>query len=164
MTKININKLLIYVLLLGYSSVMYTGFWSWRNIKWHGTLQHLNYIKLLENFSFSASTNHYMCKPRDSHAMWRLWAAKPFPCSNENKCNKDDDLWGRQIIRLMSELLSKEFHQLPFQEPSPLGPIFRTSLPYIIIFGTEIRMYFSTIETTGSEIAASWWRKKLHLR
>lgn len=149
--------LLIYVLLLGYSNVMYTGFWSWRNIKWHRTLQRINYLKLVKNFSFSASTNYYVCKPRDSHAMWRPWAAKAFLCSNETKCNKDDDLWERQMIRFMNELLSKEyheFHQLPFHGPGTLGPISWTCLPYIITFRTEIRTHFSTIETTGSEIAA----------
>lgn len=42
----------------------------------------------------------------------------------------------------------------PSKGLAPWGPFFWTCLPYIIIFGTEIRTYFSTIETTGSEKAA----------
>lgn len=147
---------LIYILLMGYSNGAYIGFRCWRNFNSHRTLHHRGYLKLLKTFSFPASANHDVHKPRAPHALgWRPWSAKTFLCCSETEFEKDDDLCRKQIARLVNEVLwglkntinSTNFpskglaHGLPF-----LGPC----LPYSNHLHLEIRKHFSTIETVGS--------------
>lgn len=82
--------LLIYVLLLWYTNVMYTGFWSWRNTKWHRTLQHINYLKLLKTF-LPQLLQTITCKNQEI----------PMPCEDHGQQNPSPALMKLSVIRMV---------------------------------------------------------------